>query len=143
GAETDADGFFAEAESKWRPVDGLKEGVFACGLAVSPRSIPESIATAGAAAQRCLRILSRERLLGAKVVAAIRHSLCSLCERCIAACPYHARSLGPDMDQVLVNAAMCQGCGDCATVCPNSAAVLQGFSDPQMLDVIDAALEGV
>jgi heterodisulfide reductase subunit A len=143
GAETDADGFFAEAESKWRPVDGLKEGVFACGLAVSPRSIPESIATAGAAAQRCLRILSRERLLGAKVVAAVRHSLCSLCERCIAACPYHARSLGPDMDQVLVNAAMCQGCGDCATVCPNSAAVLQGFSDPQMLDVIDVALDGV
>jgi heterodisulfide reductase subunit A len=143
GAETDADGFFAEAEFKWRPVDGLKEGVFACGLALSPRSIPESIATAGAAAQRCLRILSHEKLPGAKVVATVRHSLCSLCERCIETCPYHARSLGPDRDQVLVNAAMCQGCGDCATVCPNSAAVLQGFSDAQMLGVIDAALEGV
>jgi heterodisulfide reductase subunit A len=44
---------------------------------------------------------------------------------------------------VLVNAAMCQGCGDCATVCPNSASVLLSFSDPQMLDVIDAALDGV
>jgi heterodisulfide reductase subunit A len=143
GAETDADGFFAEAESKWRPVDGLKEGVFACGLALSPRSIPESVATAGAAAQRCLKILSREKLPGAKVVAMVRHSLCSLCERCIAACPYHARSLGPDLDRVLVNAAMCQGCGDCAAECPNGAAVLQGFSDPQMLDVIDAALDGI
>ena len=52
GAKRDADGFFAEAESKWRPVDALKEGVFACGLTLSPRSIPETIATAGAAAQR-------------------------------------------------------------------------------------------
>ncbi|MCP3954338.1 MAG: CoB--CoM heterodisulfide reductase iron-sulfur subunit A family protein, partial [Desulfobacterales bacterium] len=42
GANTDGDGFFEEAESKWRPVDGLKEGVFACGLALSPRSIPET-----------------------------------------------------------------------------------------------------
>ena len=33
GAHLDRDGFFQEADSKWRPVDGLKEGVFACGLA--------------------------------------------------------------------------------------------------------------
>ncbi len=143
GAATDSDGFFAEAEFKWRPVDGLKEGVFACGLALAPRSIPESIATAGAAAERCLRMLSHEKLPGARVVATVRQSLCSLCERCIETCPYHARSLGPDLDRVLVNAAMCQGCGDCATVCPNSAAVLLSFSDPQMLDVIDAALDRV
>ena len=142
GAETDRDGFFAEAEFKWRPVDSLKEGVFACGLALAPRSIPESIATAGAAAQRCLRILVHEKLPTAKVVATVRQSLCSLCERCIETCPYHARSLGPDRDKVLVNAAMCQGCGDCAAVCPNSASVLLNFSDPQMLDVIDAALAG-
>ena len=50
GIDRDMDGFFQEAESKWRPVDALKEGVFACGLAHSPRSIAESIATAEAAA---------------------------------------------------------------------------------------------
>ena len=61
GATVDQDGFFQEAESKWRPVDSLKEGVFACGLAHSPRSIPEAIATAEAAAARALRILSSER----------------------------------------------------------------------------------
>jgi heterodisulfide reductase subunit A len=36
---------------------------------------------------------------------------------------------------------MCQGCGSCAAVCPNGAAVLHGLSDPQVFDMIDAALE--
>ncbi len=142
GADRDTDGFFAEAESKWRPVDAVKEGVFACGLALSPRSIPEAIATAGAAAQRSLRILSHEKLPAGKIVSIVRHSLCSLCERCIEACPYEARTIDLDLEKVRVNPAMCQGCGSCATVCPNSAAVVLGFAEQLMFDVIDSALEG-
>ncbi|UCD33509.1 MAG: FAD-dependent oxidoreductase, partial [Desulfobacterales bacterium] len=142
GATLDQDGFFEEAESKWRPVDSLKEGVFACGLAHSPRNINESIATAEAASQRALRILTHEQLPAGKVVAEVRHSLCSLCERCIDTCPYGARLFDLDLDKVLVNAAMCQGCGSCATTCPNSASILAGFPDQQMFDVIDSALEG-
>jgi heterodisulfide reductase subunit A len=142
GATLDRDGFFEEAESKWRPVDSLKEGIFACGLAHSPRNITESIATAEAAAQRALRILSHERMPAGKVLAEVRHSLCSLCERCIEACPYGARMVDPELEKVLVNAAMCQGCGSCATVCPNSASTLAGFLDQQMFDVIDSAFEG-
>jgi len=140
GATVDRDGFFQEAESKWRPVDSLKEGVFACGLAHSPRNIPEAIATAEAAATRALRILSRERLKSGKVVATVHPSLCSLCERCIDACPYGARTLDVDHENVLVNPLMCQGCGSCATVCPNSASVLEGFQKQQMFEVIDAAI---
>jgi heterodisulfide reductase subunit A len=140
GASTDQDGFFQEAESKWRPVDSLNEGVFACGLAHSPRNIPETIATAEAAAQRALRILSRERLAAGKVVASVHHSLCSLCERCIDACPYHARSLDLDHEKVLVNPVMCQGCGTCAAVCPNNASILEGFQGQQMFEIIDAAI---
>jgi heterodisulfide reductase subunit A len=140
GAAVDPDGFFQEADSKWRPVDSLKEGVFACGLAHSPRNITETIATAEAAAQRALRILARERLPSGKVVASVHHSLCSLCERCIEACPYGARSIDVDRDKVLINPAMCQGCGSCAAICPNDAAVLEGFLEQQMLEMIDAAM---
>ena len=140
GVSLDQDGFFQEAESKWRPVDSLKEGVFACGLAHSPRNIAESIATAEAAAERALRILARDRLQSGKVVATVHHSLCSLCERCIDACPYGARSLDFDRENILVNPVMCQGCGSCAAICPNSASVLQGFQEQQMLAVIDAAI---
>ena len=142
GATVDQDGFFQEAESKWRPVDSLKEGVFACGLAQAPRSIEESIATAEAAAQRALRILNHEQLPAGKVVASVRHSLCSLCERCIDECPYGARSVDIDMEKILVNPVMCQGCGACAAICPNGASMLEGFAEDQMFEIIDAALAG-
>ena len=140
GAHLDRDGFFQEADSKWRPVDGLKEGVFSCGLALGPRTITESVATGEAAAQRALRLLSRERLAAGKVTAGVRHSLCSLCEQCIAACPYGARSLDVDFEEVRVNPAMCQGCGACAAVCPNDASFLEGYAPQQMLATIDAAI---
>ncbi len=140
GASLDQDGFFAEAESKWRPVDGLREGVFACGLALGPRNVEESIATAAAAAQRALRILEHERLPAAHLTAVVRHSLCARCGRCIDACPYEARRLDEELDRVLVNATMCQGCGACEAVCPNGAAVLNGLRMPQMLAMLDRAL---
>ncbi|MDY6852248.1 MAG: 4Fe-4S binding protein, partial [Thermodesulfobacteriota bacterium] len=142
GAEVDRDGFFQEAESKWRPVDSLKEGVFACGLAHSPRSITESIATAEAAAQRTLRILSRESLASGHIVAQVRHAFCSLCGLCIETCPYGARFLDQEQAMMLVNPAMCQGCGACAAICPNSASILVGYQDQQMFETIDAAIEG-
>jgi heterodisulfide reductase subunit A2 len=142
GGYIDDDGFFKEAESKWRPVDSITEGVFGCGITLSPRSVSESIATAQAAAQRAIRILSKQWLLSGKRVAEVRHSLCSLCLRCIEACPYGARIFESELNQVVVNPARCQGCGACAAVCPNSASVLSGFSDQAMMEVIDSALFG-
>jgi heterodisulfide reductase subunit A len=141
--ETDQDGFFQEAEYKWRPVDFLKEGVFTCGIAHSPRSVTETIAMSEAAAQRALRILSSERVVAGSTVAEVRHSLCSLCEKCIAACPYGARWRDEDEEKILVDELACQGCGSCAAVCPNSASVLRGYLDQQMFSVIDAALEEI
>ena len=142
GATLDKDHFFAEADSKWRPVDSLKEGVFACGLAHSPGSLTESIATAEAASQRALRILAHEQMPTGKVVADVRYSLCCQCEKCIETCPYGARFFDLELERVMVNAAMCQGCGSCATVCANSASILSGYTDQQMFDVIDSAFEG-
>jgi len=138
GVETDVSGFFREADYKWRPVDSLKEGVFACGLCHSPRNITEAVAGAEASAQRALRIIGDSRIKAASVTARVRHSLCSLCERCIEACPYGARSLDTDLMQVVVHPALCQGCGSCAAVCPNSASVLSGFKDQQVFDAIDS-----
>jgi heterodisulfide reductase subunit A len=139
GSAVDADGFFLEADFKWRPVDSLQEGVFACGGALSPGPAPDAIAEGEAAAQRALRILSRERLAGGDVTAEVRHALCARCERCVEACPYGARHLDLEADEIRVNPAACQGCGSCAVACPNGAAVVEGFQLDQMLNMIDAA----
>ncbi|MCG6981066.1 MAG: FAD-dependent oxidoreductase [Deltaproteobacteria bacterium] len=143
GVETNQDGFFQEAEYKWRPVDFLREGVFTCGMSHSPRNITESIAMAEATAQRALRILASERLTAGSTVAEVRYSLCSLCEKCIEACPYGARWRDEDEEKIMVDELSCQGCGSCAAVCPNSASVLRGYRDQQIFSVIDAALEEI
>jgi heterodisulfide reductase subunit A len=140
GIDRDEDAFFQEAESKWRPVDALKEGVFACGICLSPRNIEESIATAEAAAERALRIVASDRVAAGSIIAGVHESLCALCERCIEVCPYHARMLDPDGERIVINPIMCQGCGACAAVCPNDAAYVEGFDADQVMDVIDAAL---
>ena len=137
------DGFFQEVESKWRPVDFVKQGVFTCGLAHSPRFLTEAIAMAEAAAERALVFLNRERVAGGSITAEVRHSLCSRCERCIETCPYGARFRDEEEEKIMVNELMCQGCGSCAAVCPNSASVLRGFKDQQVMAVLDAALEEI
>ncbi|MCP4669294.1 MAG: CoB--CoM heterodisulfide reductase iron-sulfur subunit A family protein [Deltaproteobacteria bacterium] len=142
GLEINGDGFYQEAESKWRPVDFMKEGVFMAGIAHSPRSITESIAMAEAASQRALRILNSDRLASGNILAEVRHAICSLCERCIDACPYGARRHDEGEGKIVVDELMCQGCGSCASVCPNSASVVRGYRDQQVFEVIDAALEG-
>ena len=141
GIECDEHGFFKEAEIKWRPVDFMKQGVFMCGTARAPGNIEEVIASAKAAAQRAIRLLCEKRLVSGSVIAEVRHSLCSLCGRCIAVCPYGARAMSPDFQKILVDEVLCQGCGSCAAICPNSASVLRGYKDSQVLSIIDAALE--
>jgi heterodisulfide reductase subunit A len=141
GVELDQHGFLQEAEYKWRPVDCMKHGLFICGLAKGPANMDETIVQAKAAAQRAVRVLCEKRLASGAVVAEVRHSLCSLCGKCIDVCPYGARRLAPTMDKVQVDELLCQGCGSCAAVCPNSASILRGYSDRQVLSVIDAALE--
>jgi heterodisulfide reductase subunit A-like polyferredoxin len=140
GLELTEDGFFKEAEVKFRPVDFLIDGIFVCGLAHSPRNITESVAQAQAAAQRAASILSRERLESGRVVAEVNERRCSGCELCISVCPYNARFKDEDKGVVVVVEALCQGCGACAATCPNSAAKIRGFTDSQLLSIVDAAL---
>lgn len=141
GVEVDKNGFFQEADSKWRPVEFTKQGIYMCGLAHSPRRMADAVASAKAAAQRAMRILAAGKIARENVVAVVRPSLCSLCQACIAACPYGARSVDLENEVVRVDEMLCQGCGACAAVCPNSATVLGSYHDGPMMAVIDAALE--
>ncbi len=140
GIDRNPDGFYQEADIKWKPVSTPREGVFACGIGLAPGSIPESIASAEAAAQQALVILSHAAIDESRVMARVRNSLCSLCEQCIAACPYGARSLETEWDRIVIDPLRCQGCGACAAICPNDAAVMNGWLPRQMFGTIDACL---
>ncbi len=140
GVERTQDGFFQEAESKWRPVDFLKEGIFLAGTAHSPRPIDEVIVQAEAAAQRAYTYLSRHHVTIARVVSRIHDALCARCQACVEVCPYNARAFDPDASCIVVDTAACQGCGMCAVACPNSAAEVMGINEKQTMALIDATL---
>ena len=142
GVELTSDGFFQEAESKWRPVDFLKEGAFLAGTAHSPRPIVEVVAQAEAAAQRAFTYLSRKSLTTARVVARVHDAMCSRCMACVDICPYDARHYDDVEDRIVVDEAACQACGMCAAVCPNSASEVPGASgEKQTMAVLDVSLQ--
>jgi len=140
GLDLTAEGFFKEAEVKFRPVDFNKEGIYACGMALAPRNIGEVIADAQAAAQRAVTLLSREKLHPSAVVAEVNERWCNGCEVCIQACPYGARVKDKDKGVVVVREALCYGCGACVAACPSGAAKLRRFTDKQILSMIDAGV---
>ncbi len=134
------DGFFEEADPKWRPVEFRQQGVFLAGAAHAPVPLPDVLMQAEAAAQRAYSYLSAQELLTARVVSTVRDSLCIRCQRCVAVCPYEARSYDPVEHRIIVDSAACQGCGMCAVACRNNAAEVPGWSDQQTLAVIDQKL---
>ncbi|MCP4713822.1 MAG: CoB--CoM heterodisulfide reductase iron-sulfur subunit A family protein, partial [Deltaproteobacteria bacterium] len=140
GIECDADGFLQEADPKFRPVELVKDGMYVCGTAHSPRTVGETISQALAAAGRAGALVTRSRLVPGNTVSLVNATWCSGCELCIAACPYAARSKDAEQGIAVVNHALCQACGACVSVCPNKASSMQGWSDRQVLAMLDAAL---
>jgi heterodisulfide reductase subunit A len=138
--ELTENGFFKEAEVKFRPVDFTREGIYACGLALYPRNISESIAEAQAAAQRVVTLLGRGQLQASPIVAEVNARWCTGCELCVEACPYGARIKDTGKGIVVVREALCQGCGACAAVCPSGATKLRQFTDKQIFSMIDVGI---
>ena len=140
GVPLDEDGFFQEAHSKMRPLDFLKEGIFLCGLAHSPRLIDETICQATGAAVRAAALLSLPRLESKDTLVTVNPRLCSFCGLCVEACPYEARYLDYDERVAKVIEVLCKGCGVCAMVCPNKATAQVSFEPKQMLMAVDALM---
>jgi len=141
GVPLDEDGFFQEAHPKMRPLDFLKEGVFLCGLAHSPRSIDETICQAKGAATRAAALLGLPQLESKNTLVQVNPRLCSFCGLCVEACPYEARYLDYDERVAKVIEVLCKGCGVCAMICPNKATAQVAFAPKQMLMAVDALME--
>ena len=140
GLELNRDGFFTEADSKWRPIEFKQTGTFLAGAAHSPMPLPDVIMQAEAAAQKAYTYLSGTELQTARVTSTVKDALCIRCQRCVGVCPFQARSYNEQENRIDVDHASCQGCGMCAVACRNNAAEVSGWSDRQIMSVIDAKL---
>ncbi|OGP54781.1 MAG: hypothetical protein A2Y65_08825 [Deltaproteobacteria bacterium RBG_13_52_11] len=138
--ELTEDGFFKEAEPKFRPIDALREGIYLCGGSHSPRSWQEVILQAQAAAERALVLLEKEQVVTPRIVSHVNERRCSGCGLCVEACPYGTRVLDEERMKAVVKEALCLGCGVCTSLCPNGAAFLQGYREGQIMAMIEAVL---
>ena len=136
-----ADGFFAEAHVKLRPVDFATDGVFVCGLAHAPKPIDESITQAQAAVSRAVTLLSKKAFLTSAIIAETNPFDCSSCGVCVSACPYSAPGFieeGPFTGKAQINPVLCKGCGLCVASCRSGAIHLKGFDNDQIFAQIFA-----
>ncbi|MDY6931279.1 MAG: hydrogenase iron-sulfur subunit [Halobacteriota archaeon] len=136
--DLDENGFFKEANVKFRPLDSVNDGIFLCGLARSPGSVDESITQAMGAASRAYTLLSNESIQK-KVRIALNRYDCITCQTCEALCVYGAAMLKSygiaDIDPLL-----CRGCGVCLTSCPAEAITNLTLSDNQTVSMMEEAI---
>jgi len=137
------DGFFQEAHAKLRPVDFAAEGVFLCGTAQYPKHLSETITQAYGAAGRALTLLSRDTVVASGAVCAVKGMDCVSCGACISVCTYGAISFQdtPRGKKAVVNPVLCKGDGLCVAKCPTAAISLSHYTDDEVFNQIDAALE--
>jgi heterodisulfide reductase subunit A len=108
--------------------------LFVCGTAQGPKSIPDSIAQAKAAASRVLAMLSTGYVLTPAQVASCNENLCIGCGVCQSVCPHEAVTRSSHApERAVVNPNACRGCGICAADCPTGAIQLGGFSDEEIM----------
>lgn len=132
------DKFFLEAHMKLRPVEFATDGVFMCGLAHSPKLIEESIAQSLAAASRAGTVLSKEIVQLPGIISFVNKNKCAGCGECESVCPFGAVTLDAEQMVAVVNDALCKGCGVCAASCKSGAINLYGFSNSQVISMIDS-----
>lgn len=126
------DGFFLEAHPKLRPQETAVDCVYLAGACQGPKTLPEAVQSARAAAVKAAQPLIRGSMAVNPVISEIDPERCASCGLCRAACPadaIHARAPGLPMR---VKAAICKGCGACAAACPSGAASLKHYSDVQI-----------
>jgi heterodisulfide reductase subunit A len=141
-ATLDENGFFLEAHIKLRPVDFAGEGFFMCGLAHSPKTISESVTQANAAVARACTTMSKKSLRAGGAISCVDMNKCNACGLCTMVCSFGAIKL--EMNERLkrkvavVTEASCKGCGLCAATCNSGAVDVKGFSNTEIMEMVDA-----
>jgi heterodisulfide reductase subunit A len=152
GLPLDADGFFDSDANAYpyeeaikrltKPFELATNGIFAAGLAHSPRSFDATLLTARDAAGRAVVMLGKKQMPppNAMYLAGVKEDLCMGCGVCVDACPYEARAIDPRKKVATVRPFLCDSCGSCVAVCPNDASYLRDFAGNQSIAALDAVL---
>jgi heterodisulfide reductase subunit A len=138
-----SDGFYNEIHPKLRPVETVIDGVYIGGCCQGPKNSSESIVSSLSAVSKAASLLVKGYVDLQPFIAYVKEDLCTWCGECEKACPYGAiekvelggREIARVIDMI------CKGCGACLPVCPYDASQLKGYTDGQIMSMIEAFVE--
>jgi len=143
------EGYFLEAHQKLRPVEFPSDGIYVAGCARYPTEISECIAQGYAAAAKAAIPMAQGQVISEAFTSEVDSLRCSACGRCVEICPFGAVDWtdwkdpsGEDRSVALVNPAECKGCGLCASSCLSGAIKVKGFTDEEILAMVNTTIEG-
>jgi heterodisulfide reductase subunit A len=125
------EGFVQEKHPKLDPVDSLVTGVFACGCAISPKDVRDTVADALGAAAKASLFLKGEYITTSPEKAFVIADLCDGCTQCIPVCPVNAIAM--EGQKAVINPFICMGCGACIPVCPREAIDFKNSTNRQII----------
>jgi heterodisulfide reductase subunit A len=125
------EGFVQEKHPKLDPVDSLVTGVFACGCAISPKDVRDTVSDALGAAAKASLFLKGEYITTSPEKAFVIPDLCDGCTQCVPVCPVNAIAM--DGQKAVINPFVCMGCGACIPVCPREAIDFKNSTNRQII----------
>ncbi len=145
GISYDKYNFYSEAHAKLRPVECATAGVYLAGACQGPKDIPDTVSQASAAAAKVMTLFARDELEREPIVAKVNDKFCVACFACRKVCPYGAveekeiRDRQGNLVKVVayVNPGVCGGCGTCQATCPSKSVELDGYTDEQIMAMIE------
>lgn len=146
GISYDNYNFYSEAHAKLKPVECATAGVYLAGACQGPKDIPDTVSQASAAAAKVMTLFARDELEREPIVAKVDERRCVACLYCKKVCPYGAveekeiRDRQGNLIRVVayVNPGVCGGCGTCQATCPSKSVELDGYTDEQIMAMIEA-----
>ncbi len=125
------EGFVQEKHPKLDPVDSLVTGVFACGCAISPKDVRDTVSDALGAAAKASLFLKGEYITTSPEKACVIPDLCDGCTQCVPVCPVNAIAM--EGQKAVINPFICMGCGACIPVCPREAIDFKNSTNRQII----------
>jgi heterodisulfide reductase subunit A len=146
GISYDKYNFYSEAHAKLRPVECATAGIYLAGACQGPKDIPDTVSQASAAAAKVMTLFAKDKLEREPIVARVKESGCVGCFACKKVCAYGAieekeiRDRQGNLIKVVayVNPGVCAGCGTCQATCPSKSVELDGYTDEQIVAMIEA-----
>jgi heterodisulfide reductase subunit A-like polyferredoxin/coenzyme F420-reducing hydrogenase delta subunit len=113
------------------PVKSNRKGIFVTGGARQTQNLTGCVTDVAGVVQELRSLFAAE--VPSDRIAVVDREKCAICLTCYRCCPHGAIYWE---DKAVVSPVACQGCGICASECPNDAIQLVSFTDDEIISEI-------